>query len=53
MSRKPKTIPPIVGNFNDILSSIAMGSGKGKKTAIKLAREKVGALRNPTQSPKK
>ena len=30
---------PLVGDFNDILGAVAMGSGKGKKAAIKLARK--------------
>ncbi|HTX22848.1 MAG TPA: hypothetical protein VMD27_13450 [Candidatus Aquilonibacter sp.] len=54
MSRPQKIIPPIKGDFNSILSAVAMGSGKGKRAAIKLAREKVGALKNQPQSqPKK
>ena len=42
MSRPQKIIPPVKGSFNSILGSIAMGSGKGKKAALKLAREKSG-----------
>jgi hypothetical protein len=53
MSRPQKIIPPIKGDFNSILTSVAMGSGKGKRTAIKLAIEKVGALKNQPQSPPK
>ena len=40
MSRPQKIIPPIKGSFNSILTSVAMGSGVGKRAAIKLAREK-------------
>jgi hypothetical protein len=40
MSRPQKIIPPIKGDFNDILKSVAMGSGVGKRAALKLAREK-------------
>jgi hypothetical protein len=40
MSRPQKIIPPIKGDFNSILSAVAMGSGKGKRAAIKLARSK-------------
>jgi hypothetical protein len=53
MSRPQKIIPPIKGNFNGILSSVGMGSGKGKRTVIKLAREKVGALKSHLKSPLK
>jgi hypothetical protein len=40
MSRPQKIIPPIKGSFNDILKSVAMGSGVGKRAAVKLARSK-------------
>jgi len=40
MSRPQKIIPPIKGDFNSILSAVAMGSGKGKRAALKLARSK-------------
>jgi hypothetical protein len=53
MSRPQKIIPPIKGDFNSILSAVAMGSGKGKRAAIKLAREKVGALKSQPQTPPK
>jgi hypothetical protein len=53
MSRPQKIIPPIKGDFNSILSAVAMGSGKGKKTAIRLAREKSGALKSHLPIPKK
>jgi hypothetical protein len=53
MSRPQKIIPPIKGDFNSILASVAMGSGAGKKTAIRLAGEKSGALQKATPSSKK
>jgi len=40
MSRPQKIIPPVKGSFNDILTSVAMGSGVGKRAALKLARAK-------------
>ena len=40
MSRPQKIIPPIKGDFNNILRAVAMGSGVGKRAAIKLARSK-------------
>jgi hypothetical protein len=40
MSRPQKIIPPIKGSFNNILRAVAMGSGAGKRAAIKLARGK-------------
>ena len=40
MSRPQKIIPPIKGEFNDILKSVALGSGIGKRAALKLARAK-------------
>jgi hypothetical protein len=40
MSRPQKIIPPIKGGFDSILKSVAMGSGVGKRTALKLARDK-------------
>ena len=40
MSRPQKIIPPIKGDFNNILTAVAMGSGKGKRAALKLARSK-------------
>jgi hypothetical protein len=40
MSRPQKIIPPIKGSFNSILKSVALGSGIGKRAAIKLAKEK-------------
>jgi len=40
MSRPQKIHPPIKGSFLDILGAVAMGSGKGKKAALRLARKK-------------
>jgi hypothetical protein len=40
MSRPQKIIPPIKGDFNNILRAVAMGSGVGKRAAVKLARGK-------------
>jgi hypothetical protein len=40
MSRPQKIIPPIKGDFNAILGAVAMGSGAGKRAALKLARTK-------------
>ena len=44
MSRPQKIIPPIKGTFNSILNSVAIGSGKGKRAALKLAREAADRL---------
>jgi hypothetical protein len=54
MSRPQKIIPPVKGSFNGILTSIAMGSGTGKRAAVKLARAK-GADQNiiKASEPKK
>jgi hypothetical protein len=53
MSRPQKIIPPIKGDFQSILTSVAIGSGKGKRAAIRLAREKVGALKKQSLLPPK
>ena len=54
MSRPQKIIPPIKGSFNSILGSIAMGSGVGKRAALKLAKEKGQKSKSqPSQPPKK
>ena len=37
MSRPQKIHKPIKGVFNNILAAVAAGSGKGRKTANKLA----------------
>ncbi|MGD0540367.1 MAG: hypothetical protein ABSB33_02505 [Tepidisphaeraceae bacterium] len=52
MSRPQKIIPPIKGDFNSILSAVAMGSGKGKRAALKLARKK-NILKTSQAMPKK
>jgi hypothetical protein len=51
MSRPQKIIPPIKGDFNSILAAVAMGSGKGKRAAINLAKEKI-LVRQKTSSKK-
>jgi hypothetical protein len=40
MSRPQKIIPPVKGEFQSILTSIAIGSGVGKRAALKIARAK-------------
>lgn len=40
MSRPQKIIPPVKGSFTDILGSIAIGGGVGKRAALKLGRAK-------------
>jgi hypothetical protein len=49
---------PLKGSFNEILAAVAMGSGAGKRAALKLQRnpvkppfltEKVGAIKPPSQ----
>jgi len=51
MSRPQKIIPPIKGTFTEILTSVAMGSGKGKRAAKELARTPTVKASPP--SPKK
>jgi hypothetical protein len=51
MSRPQKIIPPIKGNFNDILKAVAMGSGNGKIAAKELARNPV--IKATEAKPKK
>ena len=43
MSRPQKIHKPIKGAFNDILGAIALGAGKGKKTAVALRERKKAA----------
>jgi hypothetical protein len=43
MSRPKKMHEPLKGGFNQILSAVAMGSGKGKSAAQALARKKASA----------
>ena len=52
MSRPQKIIPPIKGTFSDILTSVAMGSGKGKRAAVRLAKEKTTVAVNEKAKPK-
>ncbi len=40
MSRPQKMHKPLKGGFNEILGAVALGSGRGKRAAMKLAREK-------------
>jgi len=51
MSRPQKIIPPIKGSFNSILASVALGSGKGKCAALKLAREKAVSQKTKLKKP--
>ncbi len=44
MSRPKKMHKPIKGAFNAILTAVAMGSGKGKRAAKKLAQTPVSAI---------
>ena len=58
MSRPQKIIPPIKGSFDDVLKSIAMGSGVGKRAALKLMKAKAAEQENimkasQPQPPKK
>jgi hypothetical protein len=53
MSRPQKIIPPIKGDFQSILTSVAMGSGAGKRAALRLAREKTGAIKPLAPKPAK
>jgi hypothetical protein len=53
MSRPQKIIPPIKGDFNSILTSVAMGSGVGKRAALKLAKEKEAQQKSQEAKPKK
>ena len=39
MSRPQKMHKPIAGGFGNILAAIAVGSGKGKKAALKLKKK--------------
>ncbi|MGA2540965.1 MAG: hypothetical protein ABSG78_05320 [Verrucomicrobiota bacterium] len=58
MSRPRKMHKPLKGGFNEILAAVAMGSGAGKRAALKLQRnpvkpplltEKVGAVKPPNE----
>ena len=37
---------PLKGDFNEILAAVAMGSGKGKRAALKLAKEKTAGQKS-------
>ena len=47
MSRPQKIHKPIKGGFNNILASVATGTGKGKKAAERLARQPIQASEPP------
>jgi hypothetical protein len=51
MSRPQKIVPPIKGTFTDILTSIAIGSGKGRRAAKKLAQNPI--IKATDKTPKK
>jgi len=51
MSRPQKIHKPIRAPFNQILEAVAMGQGKGKAAAKKLARTK-GTTGSSEQKPK-
>jgi hypothetical protein len=54
MSRPQKIIPPIKGDFNNILASVAMGSDVEKRAALKLARQRnIVKATDRTPPPKK
>jgi hypothetical protein len=38
MSRPRKMHKPLTGGFNEILAAVAIGKGKGKRTAVELQR---------------
>jgi hypothetical protein len=50
MSRPQKIVPPVKGSFQGILTSVALGSGAGKKAAITLAKGNA-APPNPITPP--
>ncbi len=51
MSRPQKMHKPIKGAFNNILASVAAGTGKGKQAADKLAKHPTKST-EPPQSKK-
>ena len=58
MSRPQKIIPPVKGSFQNILTSVALGSGAGKQAAIKLASQApapmhLAAPKPPAPPPRK
>lgn len=40
MSRPRKMHDPLAGGLNDILRAVAIGEGRGKQAALKLAKDK-------------
>lgn len=40
MSRPQKMHKPLKGDFNEILTAVALGKGKSKRAALRLAKEK-------------
>jgi len=53
MSRPQKIHKPIKGGFNQILGAVAMGSGRGKQSAIELQRRKEAMRLSSSPTPKK
>jgi hypothetical protein len=51
MSRPQKMHKPIKGDFNTVLAAVAMGSGKGKRAAAKLAKKKAAEKQLAGQRP--
>jgi hypothetical protein len=51
MSRPQKMHKPIKGDFNTVLAAVAMGSGKGKRAATKLAKKKAAGKELAVQRP--
>ena len=47
MSRPQKIHKPIEGAFNNILASVAAGTGKGKQAAHKRATQPIKASQTP------
>jgi len=46
MSRQQKLHKPLKGDFNSILAAVAMGEGKAKRTAQKVARQKASTKKS-------
>ena len=47
MSRPQKMHKPLKGGFNQILGAVALGEGKGRKAAKRLADEKAAGKAAP------
>jgi hypothetical protein len=47
MSRPKKMHEPLKGGFNQILSAVALGTGKGKRAAEALASKKAATKSRP------